>query len=108
MGSIIYRENRVEQDAAVVIDIDEAADQHQVTIEMQSETTITVGTIALAVRPRDCTDPTPVVGSDGNALALDMTAGPHTVLFSGRFIEMTVTPSDDYDGDTFSVAAKGW
>lgn len=108
MGSIIYRENRADLDAEEVIAIDEAADEHQVTIEMQSATTITTGTIALAVRPRDCTDPTPVVGSDGAALALDMAAGPHTIRFNGRFIELTVTPSNDYDGDTFSVAAKGW
>lgn len=107
MGSIIYAKNEADLDAEVVIDIDEAAEEHQVSIEMQSASTITTGTIALAVRPRGCTDPTPVVGSDGTALALDMTAGPHTIRFSGRFIELTVTPTN-YDGDTFSVAAKGW
>lgn len=83
------------------------ATQHQITVEMQSATTITTGTLALAVKQHGATEHTPLKNSAGDLLELDMTAGPHTIRFDGKIVSVEATPTD-YDGDTYSLNAQGW
>jgi len=101
-----YQEVQAGNTEAYEKEISSEAINHQLTIEPVGETT--TGSMAIGVKAFGALDYTSLRDSAGDVLALDMTAGSQTITFTGRFVGIVITPSEDFDGDSFNVVSMGW
>lgn len=104
MNKLVYTQTEEGPEGAT-LPLNVNAEEHQVTIEALG--VVGDGLATIGVKAVGASTYTLLRDNTDAVLSLDLTAGPYTIRFNGRFTHLQVS-SEDFDGTSLKVSALGW